>query len=170
LAKRSIAPIENERIRLRLLEKEDLSLILGWRNQDHVRTRFIHSEIIRPEQHENWFEQYLQRDDDYLFVIEEIRYLRKPVGQVSIYKIDWERKRAEFGRLLIGEKDAAGKGIASAATNLILDFAFKTLQLDEIELLVKSDNEEAIRIYQDCGFREVQESEGLKKMLISNER
>ena len=165
MTKRKISPIENGRIRLRLIEESDLPMTLAWRSQDRIRKWFLHSEIVSSEQHEEWFSQYSQRDDDYLFIIEEIRDLKKPVGQISIYKIDWEGKRAEFGRLMIGEKEARGKGIAREATGLILNFAFENLGLDEVELVVKKDNKPAVTIYRDFGFNEIHESSGLKKMV-----
>jgi RimJ/RimL family protein N-acetyltransferase len=75
-----------------------------------------------------------------------------PVGQISLYHIDWPTKKAEFGRLMIGEPSAAGKGLAIAATQLIIKFAFEDLQLEEVYLEVYADNKKAIHIYKDAGF------------------
>jgi len=165
ITKRILPPIEKGRIRLRLLELSDLSMTLSWRNQDRIRKWFIHSEVISPKQHREWFEQYLQRDNDYVFIFEEIYSLQKPVGQISIYNINWKERQAEYGRLLIGEAEARGKGIAKEANHLLLDLAFTTLELDRVELEVFSDNGPAIAIYRACGFQEVYESNGLKKMV-----
>lgn len=97
------------RVRLRLLEESDLSMTLAWRNQDHVRKWFFHSDIIAADQHRRWFEQYRDRDDDFVFVIEEAETLRRAIGQASIYNIDWAARRAEFGRLLIGDPEGGGR-------------------------------------------------------------
>ena len=59
------------RIRLRLLEEQDLPQTLAWRNQDHIRRWFFSSERLTPEQHAGWFARYRQRDDDFVFIIEE---------------------------------------------------------------------------------------------------
>lgn len=153
MGKRYIPPIEGERIRLRLLEEADLPLTLAWRNQDHIRKWFLHSDIVGSEQHQTWYEQYRTRDDDFVFIIEETRPVRRPIGQVSLYRIDREAKRAEFGRLMIGEADAQGKGLAKQATQLLLEVAFDEFGLNEVYLEVFKHNTKAIAIYQKCGFQ-----------------
>jgi len=166
MSKLPISPIIKERIQLRLLEQFDLPMTLKWRNQDHIRKWFIHPEVISPEQHREWFEAYLQRDNDYLFIIEETQNLNKPVGQISLYNIDWDGKCAEYGRLMIGEADAQGRGLAKEASRLLLQYAFKVLGMERIDLEVFRDNEPAIAIYRSCGFWEVSELEGLKKFVV----
>jgi len=165
MVKRFIPPFGNDRIRLRLIEEKDLPMTLAWRNQDHIRKWFIHPDRISMEQHQNWYRQYSQRDDDYLFIIEEIRDMKKPVGQVSIYNIDWITHKAEFGRLLIGESEAQGKGIAKMASQILLDYAFDTLGLNRFELEVFSSNEPALSIYRFMGFKSVRDENGLYKMV-----
>jgi RimJ/RimL family protein N-acetyltransferase len=140
-------------------------MTLAWRNQDHIRIWFVHADPLTWEQHKNWCTQYFQRDNDFIFIIEEIRDLHKPVGQISLYSIEWDRGRAEYGRLLIGESEAVGKGMAKEATNVLLEYAFSQFGLTEITLEVFSTNVAAIAIYQACGFREVSESDGLKRMV-----
>jgi len=152
MAKRTVPSLVGDRVRLRLLEEGDLSRTLAWRNQDHIRRWFVHSAVITPEQHRAWFEGYREQDDDFVFVIEETRDLGKPIGQVSLYRIDWNRHRAEYGRLLIGEADAAGRGLAREATDVLLRHATTTWGIVETELEVFADNAAAIAIYAATGF------------------
>ena len=168
MPKRLIAPIENACLRLRLLTAEDLPLTLHWRNQAHIRRWFFHSDPITSERHRQWFEQYRERDDDFVFVIEELP-ARRPIGQVALYHIDWEMRRAEFGRLMIGERDATGKGWARLATQLILQIAFEQLSLHEVYLQVFADNKRACAIYAACGFRVVAHQDNIMTMLRTNE-
>jgi diamine N-acetyltransferase len=149
--KRTIPPIENDAVRLRLLQPDDLPLTLAWRNQDHIRRWFFYSDKLTPEQHQGWFEKYRQRDDDFVFIIESLE-LARSVGQVALYGIDWEKRRAEFGRLMIGDPAAAGKGLAQSATRLALQVGIETLGLDEIYLEVFADNSAAIKVYEKAGF------------------
>jgi RimJ/RimL family protein N-acetyltransferase len=166
MSKPVIPPLGKGRIQVRLLEENDLPMTLRWRNQDHIRKWFIHPEILSLEQHQAWFRGYLQRDNDYVFIIEETRDFKKPVGQVSLYNIDWEGRLAEFGRLMIGEAQAQGKGLAKEASRLLLVYAFKRLGLTRVVLEVFENNEPALAIYRDCGFREVSEGSGLKKFVL----
>jgi len=159
VGKRPIPPLVGDRVRVRLLEEADLPSTLAWRNQDHIRRWFVHSDTITPEQHHQWFAAYRERDDDFVFVIEAMPNPPRPVGQVSLYRIDWARHRAEYGRLMIGEADAAGRGLAHEATNVLIKYATATLGIREIELEVFAHNAAAVAIYSACGFR-LQERRG----------
>jgi RimJ/RimL family protein N-acetyltransferase len=170
LPKRLIDPIQGPRLRLRPLEAADLPTTLGWRNQDHIRRWFVHSERLTWEQHRSWFFKYLERDDDYLFMVEETESLQKPVGQVGLYRIDWPGRRAEFGRLLIGEPDAQGCGLAREATSLLLAYAFTEWGLRTIELEVFADNRRALRLYHQCGFEPSSEGHGMVQMRVTAEQ
>lgn len=153
MAKRRIEPLVNGRIRLRLLEEADLPMTLAWRNQDHIRRWFLHSDVITPEQHAAWYAGYKDRDDDFVFVIEEADTLRRPVGQVSLYRVDWSAGRAEFGRLIIADEDARGLGLARLATNRLLAEAHGPFGLTDVYLSVLENNTAALRVYEACGFR-----------------
>jgi RimJ/RimL family protein N-acetyltransferase len=153
VGKRLIPPLRGERVTLRLLEEADLPRTLAWRNQDRVRRWFVHPQVITPEEHRRWFTSYRERDDDFAFVIEETRDLRRPVGQVSLYRIDWARHQAEYGRLMIGAPEAAGRGLGREATNVLIAYATTALGVREIVLDVFADNAAALAIYTACGFR-----------------
>jgi diamine N-acetyltransferase len=151
--KRAVAPLAAGRIRLRLLQAADLPLTLAWRNQAEIRRWFFYSERITPEQHGAWYAQYAERDDDFVFIIEEIQRLHQPVGQVALYHLDRAAGRAEFGRLMIGEPAARGQGLARAATDLLVSTALAQWDLREIYLEVYRDNLPAVAIYEACGFQ-----------------
>jgi RimJ/RimL family protein N-acetyltransferase len=159
-------PFEYGAVRLRLLREEDLPLTRGWRNQDYIRRWFFSSGVLSPEQHQNWFEQYCQRDDDFTFIIEEVQADYRPVGQVALYHVDWTARRAEFGRLMIGELDAAGKGYGLNATLAVLKIAFNILGFKEVYLEVLDFNEKAIVIYERAGFKNVSVIGNIKTMNI----
>lgn len=165
MVKRVIPPLTGERVRLRLLAEADLPMILAWRNQPHIRQWFVHSEPITWEQHCGWYTQYAQRDNDFLFVVEETQRLHKPVGQVALYNITWAEQRAEYGRLLIGAPDALGQGLAKEATRLLLTWACGQLGLQQITLDVFTTNHRALALYHACGFRAVSEHEGMQTMV-----
>jgi len=152
MGKRLIAPIVGRHVRLRLLEEVDLPTTLAWRNQDSIRRWFFHSDLISPQQHHDWFEQYRERDDDFVFIIEEVHVLKRPVGQVAIYQIDWQKRTGEFGRLMIGDEEAGRRGLASEATKLLVDSALESWGLDEVFLETFADNIAAVSVYKRCGF------------------
>ena len=166
--KRHIPPIRSTCIALRLLEERDLPTTLRWRNQDHIRKWFIHSDILTVEQHTSWFEDYKTSDSDFVFIIVETCDFDKPVGQISLYRIDWSLKQAEFGRLLIGESEVRHRGMARKATELLVDFGFRQLGLKRIYLEVFKSNTTAISLYQKCGFSLEGDADGLVLMSINS--
>lgn len=152
ISKGALPIIHGERLFLRPLTSSDLPMTLSWRNQDEIRRWFFHSEIITPEQHQAWFESYRQKDDDFVFIIEEKVSLNRAVGQAALYQIDWERMRAEFGRFLIGDPEARGMRLAKEATEALLTFAETDLGMQEVYLRVYATNLAALHLYRACGF------------------
>lgn len=152
MSKREIAPIVNGRVRLRLLEESDLPMTRAWRNQDHIRQWFFTTDVIPEDRHRAWFERYRNRDDDFVFVIEETDTIGGPVGQAALYRVDWDSRRAEFGRLMIGEAAATGLGLGRLATAALTRHALTTWGLHEVYLDVMETNARAIAIYEQCGF------------------
>ena len=160
MPKRKIARLLNGPVSLRPLEEADLAATLAWRNQSQIRKWFFYSDEITPAQHRRWFEQYRARDDDFVFIIEEMDRLKRPVGQVALYNIDWVRGRAEFGRLMIGDPEAAGLGLAKLATARLVEEGLGPWCLKEIFLEVMPANRAALAVYAACGFRVLESPEG----------
>ena len=152
-------------VRLRLLAEDDLATTLDWRNQERIRMWFFDARVISPEQHRAWFEEYRGKEDDFVFVIEE-RGSGGPVGQVSLYHVDGVGRRAEYGRLMIGERAAQGRGLAREATDLLVRWALGPLGLEEVHLEVLQDNVGARRLYERSGFVTTGRREGVVLMAI----
>lgn len=158
--KRHVAPFGDEVVRLRPLGEADLETTLEWRNQEDVRIWFKSTHIIKIEQHRAWFEKYLQRDDDFVFVVE---VEGKAMGQASVYGIDWAGRGAEVGRF-IASPAARGKGYIRRACVALLRFCRDELGLASVFLEVKEDNVRAISIYVESGFGEVGRADGMIRM------
>jgi diamine N-acetyltransferase len=149
MSKRCIPPIEKDGVRLRLLEKTDLEKTLSLRNAS--RRWFLNSNSLSMATHRSWFEQYIDRDDDFLFIVELLSEEIEPVGQIALYRINWEKQEAEFGRLVIDEHFRQ-KGIAQKATGLLLEYARSMLGMKRIYLEVLKSNLPAISLYKKYGF------------------
>lgn len=158
--------IVREKVELRPVSKDDMQTLLDWRNKDEIRNGFIQSEKITMADHLKWFERYLNKPGDIMFIIEENSLLNKPVGSIALYDIDQDSETAEFGRLMIGEPEAKGKGIAKSATFLLCEFGFRELQLKSVYLEVFSDNFTAFKLYERSGFRKVGERDHQGRTLV----
>jgi RimJ/RimL family protein N-acetyltransferase len=165
MAKRRISPLSFVRVRLRLLCRDDLRTTLAWRNKERIRREFFTSRELTAEEHAAWFDQYESRDDDFVFVVEAADGSR-PIGQVSLYRLDEAAGEAEFGRLLIGDDAALGQGFGKEATAAMLSFGLASLGLRRIYLEVRPGNTRAIRLYERLGFARVSESADRIRMEI----
>ncbi len=155
------------RVRLRPLDRADLERTLAWRNREDSRKWFVHAETITWGSHLAWYDTYAERDDDFVFVVEDLDQEGRSVGQVALYRVDWERGEAEFGRLLIGEPAARGKGLGRDVTSLLVGFGFERWGLNRIHLEVFRTNARAIQIYEALGFEIVTMTDSLIEMELA---
>jgi RimJ/RimL family protein N-acetyltransferase len=73
------------------------------------------------------------------------------IGSTGLHEIDYKNRHAVFG-IVIGEKEAWGKGYGTEVTALITGYAFETLNLNRVGLEVYEDNERGIKAYERVGF------------------
>jgi RimJ/RimL family protein N-acetyltransferase len=66
---------------------------------------------------------------------------------------------------MIGDADARGRGLAQAATALLVQYAVAVLGLRHIDLEVFADNRPALAVYEACGFRPRERSGALLRMV-----
>ncbi len=138
------------KIYLRPMTYEDTDLIVKWRNQDEVRKNFIYQELFTRDSHENWIRTMVEPGKVVQMVICE-EGTDTPFGSVYIRDIDHVHHKGEYG-IFIGENDARGRGVGTAAAKLMLRYGFEELSLHKIFLRVFADNLRAIRSYEKAGF------------------
>lgn len=143
-----------ENVVLRPVAAQDLEMLRNWRNKDNIRKSFINQNRIDKEQQKEWFRNYLSKTDDFMFIIEWNISDSQPIGTASLYNVNDLEGTAEFGRLMIGESIALGKGLAGEAVKLLCQFGFRKMQLKKIILQVLEKNNNAIQLYKKCGFQE----------------
>ncbi|WP_052702813.1 GNAT family N-acetyltransferase [Paenibacillus beijingensis] len=144
--------IDTDRLKLRPLVREDLDRVFGWRNKAEIRNSFFNNDIITWKQHLSWFAAYLNNERDIVFMIEETADIHEVVGMGALSNIDTDKQMAEFGRLMIGNSKARGKGIGLESVTAICDFGFLEMGLKEIYLEVFEHNSASVNIYQKAGF------------------
>ncbi len=160
-------PIKGKRVSLRLLEERDIDQIRFWRNQDDIRIWFKNSRILDAAEHTAWYQKYKNLSTDYLYILESSDFENQAIGQVGIYNIDWQKKRAEYGRILAGNRVAQGKGLFYEASCLLFQFWKRTYGISDYFLEVKADNRRAIRLYNRLGFEVSGAKEGFNSMKLT---
>lgn len=143
-----------DRVRLRGIEREDLPTFVRWFNDPEVRQYLIMYEPMSMAKEERWFEEMLERKNDFVFAIEaQIGERWVLIGNVGLHRIDWKNRTAIFG-IALGEKAYWGQGFGTDATRTMLRFAFEELNLHRVELEVFDFNPRAMRSYEKAGFRQ----------------
>jgi diamine N-acetyltransferase len=74
------------------------------------------------------------------------------VGLVELVEINHIHRRAEFQ--IIIAPGHQGKGYATLATNLAIDYAFSVLNLYKLSLIVDCENARAVHVYRKLGFQD----------------
>lgn len=137
-------------IYLRLMTYEDTDNIVAWRNSDAVRKNFIYQGLFTRESHENWIHTMVETGKVVQTIICELS-TEKPLGSVYIRDIDRHHNKAEYG-IFIGEPQARGRGIGTAAAKLMLRYCFEEEKLHRVFLRAFATNQQAIRSYEKAGF------------------
>lgn len=150
------------KILIRPLEQNDSEISWKWRNDEEVwkYTGNRPNISVTPEIEREWINKVLNQNNSRRFAI---TVDDKYVGNIQLTNITSEN--AEY-HIFIGDKDYWGKGIGFSASQQIIRFAKNVLKLNQVYLYVQKENENAIKLYQRCGF--VQVTNDIKMILDLN--
>lgn len=142
--------IKFENVYIRPLVEVDIESLRNWRN-DANNTMYLNNiSYITPQMQNDWFQRYLQNNDEMFFAIVENQDLNRLVGSFSLYNFTDET--CLFGKILIGDREAHGRKVGLNATIAATNIAFNLLKLKKVNLYVYIDNLAALKIYQKAGF------------------
>ncbi len=140
------------RVKLRPIKISDAEMCLGWVSDPAVHAFLGLLEPARTlDQERSWIASILtDSGHQRAFVIEDER--GEAIGTCGLRGIDRESGTAFFG-IMIGETRLWNRGYGTAATESLLDYAFRELALREIRLSCHRENRGALRCYEKAGFR-----------------
>ncbi|WCK54191.1 UDP-4-amino-4,6-dideoxy-N-acetyl-beta-L-altrosamine N-acetyltransferase [Aneurinibacillus sp. Ricciae_BoGa-3] len=152
--------VTNKYYKLRLINENDLKLILSWRNSEKVRRNMFTDHEISIDEHRNWF-QNLEKNNTALYLIFEID--NQPRGLVSFSDIDYGNKNCLWGFYLGQENLPKGTGYIMGC--LGLHYAFTEMKMRKVCGEVFNFNKVSINYHKKLGFKE----EGyFKKHVLKN--
>jgi len=159
--------IEGERIYLREIRPSDVNEnYYRWMNDPEV-TQYLESRFY-PNSMEGLCEYVAGklRDRDNVFLAIVLREGDRHIGNVKLGPINWIHRSADIG-ILIGEKDCWGKGHATEAIRLVVDYAFRKLNLHKVTAGCYSNNQGSLGAFEKAGFQ----VEGVRKeQFFSNDQ
>ncbi len=140
-----------EKLYLRALAKTDAPLIAAWFARAEVRrgTRQYRPRSLQAQ--EQFLEQGMSSPEHIAFGI-ALGDDDRLVGSCGLHHIDARNHNAELG-MVIGDPADWGRGFGAEAAQLLVAYAFDTVNLHRIWLEVYEDNVAARKIYERLGFR-----------------
>jgi RimJ/RimL family protein N-acetyltransferase len=144
--------IEGERIYLREIRLSDANKnYRDWMNDPEIN-QYLESRF------ERWsvskLRRYIsdiKRNPDNVFLTIVSKDGNKHIGNIKIGPINRSHRYADVG-VIIGEKSFWGKGIATEAIKLVVDYAFNKLGLHKLTAGAYSCNISSIRAFKRAGF------------------
>lgn len=147
-----MALLENDRIRLRALEPEDLDWLYRAENDTEVWqagatltpfSRYVLREYIAVS-HRDIFELKQLR------LVVELQKTKQTAGMIDLFDFDPYHRRAGVGVLI----DSACRkgGVATDALTLLADYAFSFLHLHQLYAHVPVTNQASKALFTRCGF------------------
>jgi UDP-4-amino-4,6-dideoxy-N-acetyl-beta-L-altrosamine N-acetyltransferase len=146
--------LKGQKVLLRPLKKEDWHKTIIWRNDPELTGLVMsHPFPITEEMEKEWYDNELTNKTNraIYFAIEDTKS-NNQIGIIFLNNINWISGTVQFG-LLIGENSARGKGLGKDVLEIIIDYAFSSLNLRKISLEVISINLTAIKLYEKMGFK-----------------
>lgn len=139
-----------KKIYLRPVEPEDASFLAQGENHPVVREALFLALPVSMATELEKIEQFIKSKEVIVLIIVD-QQTDQPVGQTAFFRIDFISRAAVF-YLAILDPIHWSKGYGSEATQLMVNYAFETLNLNRIQLHVCAENSPAIRIYERAGF------------------
>jgi RimJ/RimL family protein N-acetyltransferase len=143
--------LKSETVLLRPLKREDMQS--QWWSENDPELHFLSGSTPRPTSLERLYRLFDEELSNVCptsvnFAIEvEGDY----IGHCGLHNIDPVARTSELG-IEIGNRDYWGKGYGREVILLLLEYAFKHLNLNRVSLHTHSGNERAMRLYRTCGF------------------
>ncbi|KAB8308309.1 spermidine N1-acetyltransferase [Erwinia endophytica] len=142
----SVIPSEKG-ITLRPLEREDLRFVHQLDNNANVMRYWFEEPYEAFVELSDLYDKHIHDQSERRFVVE---YEGDKAGLVELVEINHIHRRAEF-QIIIAPSHQ-GKGLASKAVKMAMEYAFSVLNLYKLYLIVDKENQKAIHIYSKLGF------------------
>jgi len=140
-----------KRVYLRALEKEDLICIQKWSNDPEIRKLTGEVASMGQADADKFLERVYNDNTREWFVI-IIKENEQLIGEAGLLRMFHAWRTTDIS-IIIGEKNAWGKGYGTESILLLLDYAFRCLNFHRVAIGVVGFNEKAIRFWEKVGFK-----------------
>jgi diamine N-acetyltransferase len=144
--------LENNKIRLRAVEPEDLGLLYKWENNPQLwavgNTRNPYSHYV--------LKQYIENSDKDIYETRQLRLMMvsiesgETVGTVDLFDFDLHHSRIALG--LFVDTEFQGRGFAKSALNLIEEYVFDFLKIHQLYCHISEKNTASRLMFEKEGY------------------
>lgn len=136
------------KISIRKFEEKDIIKKVEWINNPD-NNEFLHYDLpLDVEKTKKWYKRNATKENRYDAIIEADGI---GCGTIGLLNIDKKNMKAEF-YIAMGETSFKGKGIATKASKLLLEYAFKEIGLNKVYLMTETGNLVAQKLFEKIGF------------------
>lgn len=139
------------RLYLRPFSRGDLPYVQKWSNDYEIRRMTGEVSPMSPAEAEKFYRE-LCADKDRLWFVIVLKRGKRVIGEAGLLRMFRPWRHTDM-TIIIGEKDAWGKGYGSEAGRLLLDHAFNRLGFHRVSVGVVGLNERALRYWESLGFK-----------------
>lgn len=170
-------------IELQSFSQEDIKQFISWVTDERFLLQFAGPQYKIDSLQEQLLEQIKDSNSkmpqSLLYRVVDLLQ-NEVIGHIQLLRIDWDKRVATIGRVIIGNEEMRGKGIGAKVMDSLLKIAFGDLDFQEIYLSVYEFNLSAIKCYEKVGFESISiiengtqykgETWGVIRMAISKEK
>lgn len=145
--------LNGSQVLLRALEPEDLELLYNWENDVTI---WSISDTLSPISR-YILRKYLENAHKDIFETKQLRLIiqelesGKAIGTIDLFDFDHFHHRAAVG-ILIADKSERRKGYASDALEVIKEYGFNILKLNQLHCCISDNNNSSLELFKKAGF------------------
>ena len=148
--------LQSENIYLRALEPEDLSFVYEIENDENI---WQFSNTQTPYSH-YLIKKYLKNAQQDIYEAKQLRLAIcrnrdfRAIGLIDLFDYDPKNNRAGIGIIIKNQSDR-NEGIGSQALELLINYSFKQLNMNQLFANINAENISSIALFTKFGFKKI---------------
>lgn len=144
--------LENDQIRLRAIEPEDIDVLYKWENDTELWvlgssiapfSRFVIKEYLINSSQDIYQNKQLR-------LMIELKDNQTAIGTVDLYDFDPFNKRVGVGILI--DKEYRNQGFGFQALSILKNYSFNFLKLSQLYAFIPQKNINSIKLFEKAGY------------------
>ena len=156
----TLITLKGKNIYLRALEPNDLEFVYAMENDETIwevsNTQTPYSRFLIRQYLENAHQDIYEAKQLRMAICKDVDF--PAIGLIDLFEFDAKNNRAGIG-ILIGNTENRSQGVGSQALELLIQYAFRQLNLHQLYANIDVENESSISLFTKFGFQNI----GIKK-------